>query len=158
MERVQIAPLTAADHEAVAQLFHAVWHETQAGLQDLRMARHRDLDFFRKRVADRAERTIVAASDGEIAGFAIWTGGRLDSLFVGRRFRGKGIGAMLCAEAEGRMAKTGVPSFELDCIAGNQAAKAFYEAHGWRLDSHIMLENETPEGLCRIATWRMVKP
>jgi GNAT superfamily N-acetyltransferase len=150
--------LKPEDAESVARLFHTQWHATQAPLQDPRMTRHRDLNFFRARVAERAERTLVATGNGAIAGFTVWTGGMLNSLFVDGESQGRGIGKALCAAAEARMAETGAEVFELHCIEGNGRARAFYESQGWRVDRHEDIENETPEGLCHIRTWLMVKP
>ena len=155
---ISISPLKAGDIDNITRLFHRLWHATQASLQDPRMARHRDLGFFRKRVVERANRTIVAKADSELAGFATWTGGTLNSLFVADMFQGRSIGAALCAAVETRMAEAGAPTFELHCIEGNHRARAFYESRGWRVDRLQSIDSETPEGLCHVSTWLMVKP
>lgn len=155
---VAIAALTGDRHGDVARLFHSIWHETQAHLQDPRLTRHRDLAFFQQRIAQRAERTFAATVEGTIVGFACTTAGRLDSLFVSRAARGRGIGEHLLAEAERRMMAGGATNFELDCIAGNWGARRFYERHGWRVSETSVMESETPDGVCRVEAWRMVKP
>lgn len=155
---IAISMLDPEDGEAVARLFHSQWHATQASLQDPRMARHRELAFFLKRVVERRERTIVAEVDGELAGFATWTGGTLNSLFVDDRLQGRGIGGALCAAAEAHMAEAGAKAFELHCIEGNTRARTFYEARGWRVDRLEEISNETPEGLCLVSAWLMIKP
>lgn len=155
---IAIVLLDPSQIEAAARLFHEVWHETQAQLQDARIARHRDLAFFRNRVSERAARTCVAMVDGRCAGLTSWTGGKLNSLFVDGRLRARGIGGLLCAEAERQMTLGGAQDFWLDCLDGNFAARRFYEARGWRFDSRRIVENLTPDGLCKVSAWKMVKP
>jgi ribosomal protein S18 acetylase RimI-like enzyme len=154
----EILPLAPERVEEVAELFHRVWHETQAHLQDPRIARHRDLAFFRNRVAERAGRTIIALENGSCAGFSVWTGGHLNSLFVAPELRCRGIGALLCAEVERQMARTGASQFDLDCIEGNWLARRFYERQGWRVEALVTMENETAEGAFGVGVWKMVKP
>lgn len=155
---IAIVRLDSTQIEDAARLFHDIWHETQARLQDPRIARHRDPAFFRRRIVERAARTLVAMSGGRCVGFACWTDDKLNSLFVDNAFRGKGIGGLLCAEAERQMAGDGRASFRLDCLEGNHAAKRFYEARGWREDALRVLDNETADGVCKVAAWKMVKP
>jgi GNAT superfamily N-acetyltransferase len=144
--------------ERAARVFHDAWHETQAQLQDARIARYRDLAFFRNRVTQRLERTVIAISGGRCVGLAAWTGGMLNTLFVDRTMRGRGIGGSLCAEAEDQMKRGGAKSFWLECLHGNNNARAFYENHGWRVAGDCTLESQTPEGLCKVSAWKMVKP
>jgi GNAT superfamily N-acetyltransferase len=155
---VTVVPLAPSRIEKTARLFHRVWHETQARFQDPRIARYRDLDFFLKRVAERQARTLVAIRDDHCRGFAAWTGPKLNSLFVDGASRRLGIGGLLCDEAEKRMAADGWTEYCLDCLEGNDAARRFYEARGWRVASLEVLKSETPEGLCRVGAWRMMKP
>ncbi len=145
------------ERATVALLFHDVWHETQGPLQDPRMSKYRSLAFFEDRMEQRAGRTIVGLIDGRIGGFAVWTGGRLNSLFCERRCRGQGLGEALCLRAEAEMTATGAQEFELDCVYGNNAGRRFYERLGWRVGSLELLESETPEGVCHVQSWRMVK-
>ncbi len=155
---IAIAVLDSAQIEDVARLFHDIWHETQARLQDPRIARQRDLGFFRRRITRRAARTLVAMDRSRCVGFACWTDDKLNSLFVDSGFRGEGIGGLLCAQAEQLMGRCGASSFRLDCLDGNHAAKRFYEAQGWRAEALRILDNETADGLCKVAAWKMVKP
>ena len=93
---LMIRPMHDSETGAVAQLFHDVWHETQAPLQDTRKAAGRDLQFFMARIALRAARTQVAVVHGKIEGFFSWTDNRLDSLFVSRGARSMGIALTSC--------------------------------------------------------------
>ena len=92
----EIRAMQPNEREAVAQLFHDVWHETQAKLQDARKAAIRGYDFFKGRVDMLEVRTLVAVTEGQIIGFARWTPGHIHSLFVGQSHRGKGVGESLC--------------------------------------------------------------
>lgn len=157
-ESLIIRPMKPAETGAVARLFHNVWHETQARLQDPRQARARDLGFFRQRVESRATTTLVAVKENNLAGFVTWTGGMLNSLFVESQFRRLSIGEALCHRAEVEMARTGAKKFELDCIYGNTSGRRFYEHLGWRADRIEILKNETSEGICETRAWRMMKP
>ena len=85
----EIRAMQPNEREAVAQLFHDVWHETQAKLQDARKAAIRGYDFFKGRVDMLEVRTLVAVTEGQIIGFARWTPGHIHSLFVGQSHRGK---------------------------------------------------------------------
>ena len=153
-----IRPLAGQEREETARLFHSVWHETQAQLQDPRQARARPLAFFAARIETRFATTLVGVANGHLAGFVTWTGNILNSLFVKPEFRGLGIGEALCHRAEEEMAKTGTTQFDLDCICGNTAGRRFYERQGWRVSHIETLENETPEGPCKTQAWRMIKP
>ena len=155
---IKIKFLEQQDQADTARLFHDVWHETQARLQDPRQARARPLGFFAARVESRVAATLVAVANGHLAGFVTWTGGMLNSLVVKPEFRGHGVGETLCHRAEEEMANTGATQFELDCICGNTAGRRFYETQGWRVSHIETLENETPEGLCQTHAWRMIKP
>jgi GNAT superfamily N-acetyltransferase len=156
--KISIGPLDPSHIEDVARLFHRVWHETQAQYQDPRIAGVRDLAFFRRRIGDRAPRTVVALANGQCAGFTCWTGDKLNSLFVDGGFRGTGIGGLLCTEAELQMAKTGFDRFWLHCLERNLGARTFYEGCGWRAAGLEELHDETPVGMIPVVVWRMVKP
>jgi GNAT superfamily N-acetyltransferase len=143
--------------EDVAQLFHDAWHETQAPLQDPRKAKIRDLVFFRNRIAKRLLNTSVAMRSGQVIGFASWYQNSLNSLFVAKSYRGVGVGSLLHDEALTQMTHSGATQFELDCVVGNFAARAFYERRGWRVHEELKTEDETPEGRCMTSSWMMVK-
>lgn len=145
-------------HEAadVATLFHDAWHETQAPLQHPLKARHRDNQFFLDRLEGRAQ-TIVARSKGELVGFASYTKNKLNSLFLVNKFRNLGIGLALLQRAENDMRANGHVVLELDCVEHNDAARRFYERHGWRLQKTFVDERQKPEGVIFQNIWLMVK-
>ena len=69
---VGIVPLNGADLNSVAALYHANWHDTHAPLQDARIARSRDLAFFKSRLQRWQKDTLVACVGSKIVGFASW--------------------------------------------------------------------------------------
>lgn len=154
---IEIRAMQASEQEAVAQLFHDVWHETQGPLQDLRIAQFRDLTFFRRRLAVRAERTLVAHVGGKLAGFACWTAAHLDSLFATREFRSHGLGTKLLAAAEMEMEKSAPRPFHLTCICGNHSGRRFYERHGWYVASEEQQTEELSDGPAFVPAWMMQK-
>jgi GNAT superfamily N-acetyltransferase len=154
---ITIQKLEQHQIEQVAQLFHDVWHETQAPLQDPRKAKIRDLAFFGNRIAKRVSNTAVAMKHQEVIGFTSWFQGSLNSLFIAKEYRGVGVGSLLYAEAVRQMTHSGATQFELDCVVGNFAARAFYERRGWRIHEELQTEDETPEGRCVTSSWMMVK-
>ncbi len=151
-----IRPMLNSECEKVARFFHDMWHETQAQLQDPRVAAFRGLGHFRRRMRERSDRTIVAIIDGSIAGFASWTDVTLNSLFIAPQWRGRGFGALLCEAAEQSMLQSGT-SIQLFCVMGNHAARAFYERQGWRVDRDDVGAVEVLGGTADVAHWIMVK-
>ncbi|MFO1032648.1 MAG: GNAT family N-acetyltransferase [Hyphomicrobiales bacterium] len=154
---LMIRPMHDSETGAVAQLFHDVWHETQAPLQDTRKAAGRDLQFFMARIALRAARTQVAVVHGKIEGFFSWTDNRLDSLFVSRGARSMGIGQALCGAAESAMCASGHRSLELDCVYGNWSGRRFYERLGWKVVRMDLSIDELLSGRVVVPHWQMAK-
>ncbi len=149
--------LARADEvDAVAALYHEVWHATQAHLMPPEVAAARDLAFFRRRVAGYADPVLVAAVSGALAGFAARKGAYLEALFV--RARGRGAGAALLAASEAAMRAAGEAEATLLCMVGNDGARRFYERHGWALTGEVELPVEGPAAPLTARAWRMVKP
>jgi GNAT superfamily N-acetyltransferase len=152
-----IQPMQLFDQEEVARLFHAVWHETHAHLQDPLIAQYRNLAFFQNRIRQRAERTLVARTNGRLAGFSCWTGAHFDSLFVSADARSDGIGAALLFATESRMRETTSGPLDLYCVVGNDSGRRFYERHGWRVVDEKEKPSETPGVTATVSTWVMQK-
>ena len=76
------------------------------------------------------EEILVAAVDGEIAGFAaVWTPQSfLHHLYVASEFHGQGVGHALLGSA---IDKLTLP-VRLKCLVRNVKALSFYQAHGWQ--------------------------
>jgi hypothetical protein len=63
----------------------------------------------------------------------------------------------LIADAEARLAKSGIETAWLACAIGNQRAARFYEKCGWRCVGVVTYEAETSTGTFPIEVWRYEK-
>jgi putative acetyltransferase len=154
---IAIRPMRADEAASVAQLFHDCWHETQAPLQPPLKAKYPDVAFFLERLLGRAN-TDVAHSNGTLAGFASYTGEMVNSLFVARDHRNRGVGFLLLRHAEQAMQQAGHAKLTLQCVENNHAARRFYERHGWRLEVVTTDRRDKPEGEIFTNIWQMTKP
>jgi ribosomal protein S18 acetylase RimI-like enzyme len=84
-------------------------------------------------------------------------GDELHQLYVSAQSRGSGIAAALMADAEGRLAESGVTTAWLACAIGNERAARFYEKCGWRRIGVVVSELETPSGILPLEVWRYEK-
>jgi ribosomal protein S18 acetylase RimI-like enzyme len=82
--------------------------------------------------------TVVAEVDGTVVGHATVGGKEVIHLFVDPDHWGRGIGRMLLAEAERRLAAAGVAQAELHTMVGNAPAIELYERAGWTLTDRIV--------------------
>ena len=155
---IEIRPMRLDERVEVTRIFHDVWHETQAQLQDPRKAKLRDSAFFRRRVEMAEVKTLVAAASGGLLGFVRWSPGNLHSLFVRKAHRGLGIGEKLCSVAIRANSAVGADPMVLDCVDGNWAARRFYERLGWQVTESVESKDETEEGQILTRYWLMVRP
>jgi ribosomal protein S18 acetylase RimI-like enzyme len=154
----KIRPMKQDECDVIKRIFHDVWHETQAQLQDQRKAKLRDIPFFRARIEMPDAKTLVAADGNTVVGFVLWSPGNLHSLFVSAGHRSKGIGENLCAAAVRANNNAGGGPMVLDCVEGNWAARRFYERLGWCVKEIFESKDEIEEGQILTRYWIMVKP
>ena len=70
--------------------------------------------------------------DVELGSLAtVRTRGLVHNIYVDPDHRGEGIGSDLLAAAERELADRGVDTITLEVMAGNEAARRFYRAHGY---------------------------
>lgn len=85
---------------------------------------------------------LVARNDDELVGFVTFSTeqgsyeqsverGLVHDLFVRPTYRGEGIGSRLLARAERKLAAEDVDAVSLEVLAANEAARRFYERHGY---------------------------
>lgn len=155
-DNIEIAPLDSGDLDSVSTLYYSIWHETHGSYQDARIAKSRDLNFFKSRLQRWKENTLVARVGVELAGFASWNGPALEALYIAPQFRSSELGAKLLVAAENEMRKSGVSELSLDCVCKNIAGRKFYEHNGWRVLKTAELRDSVHQD---IATqhWLMVK-
>jgi [ribosomal protein S18]-alanine N-acetyltransferase len=79
---------------------------------------------------------VVAEAEGKIAGFLVAARkrrvGYVVTIDVLKPYRRAGVGTLLLAEAERRLAAAGVRVVELETATDNVSAIAFWEKHGYR--------------------------
>ena len=111
-----------ADLDALAHLWHDVWYETHAHLMPPELIRLRTLESFRERLAASLQSVRVVGQDGAPVGFCWVKGDELYQLWVAASARGSGVAAALMADAEARLAASGVQTAWLACAIGNDRA------------------------------------
>ena len=84
---------------------------------------------------------IVAIHDAQIAGFIITEENpplaHIITLDVAEKFRRLGVGTMLLAESEKNLAFRGVRHVLLETAIDNEAAIAFWQRHGYRIEATL---------------------
>ncbi len=126
-----LRPGTVADAEAVADLWHAGWHDAHPGHVPDGLTAARTLVAFHERAPRRVADTTVAEVDGSLAGFVMVVGDEVEQVYVGPSARGTGLAATLLTEAERQVATGGHEVAWLAVVAGNARARRFYERCGW---------------------------
>lgn len=158
MTATTLRPGTLADAPAVAEVWHASWHDGHAGHVPDGLTAARTLEAFHARTPGRVDDTSVALVDGDVAGFVMVAGDEVEQLFVAAAHRGSGIAALLLAEGEQRVAAAGHAEAWLAVVEGNARARRFYEKHGWRDGGELPYEVEAGGASYVSPCRRYVKP
>ena len=98
----------------------------------------------------RRGETWVARLDGHVVGFLTLISDDLDQLYLRPRYYRRGIGSLLLTKAKERSAER----LRLFTFQRNERARAFYEAHGFRivnLNDGSRNEEGEPDGAVRMA-------
>jgi ribosomal protein S18 acetylase RimI-like enzyme len=154
---MQVRSAEAAEIDHLARLWYDVWHETHAPLSPPELTRLRTLESFRERLQAALPNIRVAGPLGGPVGFCVLKGEELYQLFVSPEARGSGVAAALIADAEARLAESGVETAWLTCAIGNDRAARFYEKSGWRLAGTVVNPAETSSGPYPVEVWRYEK-
>lgn len=79
---------------------------------------------------------VIAEENGKVAGFCLaahqQARGYIITIDVLEKFRRRGVGTALLAEAERRLAMHGVKEIGLETATDNESAIAFWQRHGYR--------------------------
>ncbi|MCY4112883.1 MAG: GNAT family acetyltransferase [Chloroflexi bacterium] len=126
---------SSRDFEQVAALWREVFaydspHNAPA-LVIRKKLEQRDGLFFVARLGQSVVGTVMAGYDGHR--------GWIYSLAVLPDQRRSGIGSRLLRHAEARLAELGCIKVNLQIVAGNEAAVAFYERHGYQVEPRISM-------------------
>lgn len=123
---IVIRPARLADVVALAAIAVASYRETFLPIIGEVGLALRSTAYFEARFAEEWPHIHLAVEDAGPLGFAEVRKSVLDMLFIMPGQVGRGIGALLLRDAEGRGARM------LECFAANEAARRFYVRHGWR--------------------------
>ncbi len=144
MPALLVRPVTPADAGAVVDLWRAVFPEY--GHPD---RPHRDpAASVARKLAVGDGLFWLAERGGRVVGTAMagWDGHRgwLYSVGVHPEARRGGVGARLVAEAEAALAALGCPKINLQVLAGNDAAQAFWRRMGYAQDAVVPFGKPLP--------------
>jgi ribosomal protein S18 acetylase RimI-like enzyme len=143
--------------DAIAELYHQVWHEAEAGFVPEEERRRRTRAFFAERLQSRISTMLVAQETDGLVGFVSWRGNYVGQLYVRAAYRGRGVATDLLAAAESAMAAAGIVDAELHCALGNHRAYRFYIRNQWSSTGLIGKLVAGPGGPVDSQCWRMCK-
>jgi GNAT superfamily N-acetyltransferase len=146
-----------ADIDHLARVWYDGWRDAHAKIVPGELARARTLESFRSRLAEALSRVRVVGAPGAPGGFSMLKGDELYQLYVSAQARGSGVAAALIADAEERLAESGVTTAWLDCAIGNERAARFYEKSGWHRTGVVVSELQIPSGILPLEVWRYEK-
>ena len=152
-----VRPAEDADLERLTSVWHDGWRDAHEEILPPELTRLRTIDSFRDRLRVVLPLVRVIGPAGAPLGFSIVRDDELYQLFVAPQARGTGVAAALMADAETRLAQSGVETAWLACAIGNDRAARFYEKHGWRRVGTMVNLAETSNGTFPLETWRYEK-
>lgn len=152
---VRAAQEVEVDH--LARLWYDGWHEAHAQIVPAALTRLRTLESFRHRIQAALPNVRVLGPAPSPLGFCMIRDAELYQLFVSAQSRGSGIAAALLADAEARLAESGIETAWLACAIGNERAARFYEKCGWHRAGTMVNHAETADGTFPLEVWRYEK-
>jgi len=139
---MEIRNADAGEADRLAQLWYDGWCDAHLKIVPAELTSVRTPESFRERM--RA--AIYLLKDDELYQFYVSAGAR-----------GTGVAAALIADAEARLAGSGVETAWLGCAIGNDRAARFYEKCGWHRARTFVSDLETTRGTFRLEVWRYEK-
>ena len=156
LTRANIRDAKSTEIALLARIWFDGWQDAHARIVPAELARVRTLQSFEERLRAASTPVRVADTDAPV-GFYILKGAELYQFYVSSSARGSGIAALLIADAEGYLSKTGVHTAHLACAIGNDRAARFYEKCGWLKTGTVTDEVEVPGGTFALKVWRYEK-
>jgi GNAT superfamily N-acetyltransferase len=154
---VVVRAATAADADAVAQIWFDGWQDGHLGHVPAELVAARTRESFWERAPQRVEDTVVATVGGEVAGFVMVVGAEVEQVYVDKRLRGTGVAAALLAEAEQCVKAGGHEIAWLAVATGNARARRFYERRGWTDEGAFDYQATVGDGVIAVPCHRYVK-
>ncbi len=146
-----------AEVDQLARLWYEGWQDAHAEIVPAELTRLRTLESFLQRIQDALPTVRVLGPYGAPVGFCIVKDAELYQLFVSAESRGSGVAAALIADAEARLAASGVETAWLACAIGNERAARFYEKQGWCRVGTMVNRLDTSSGEYLLDVWRYEK-
>jgi GNAT superfamily N-acetyltransferase len=143
--------------DALARIWYDGWQDAHAELLPAELAQLRTLESFRDRLQAALHDVRVVGAGGEPDGFSMTKEDELYQLYVSATSRGGAVAAALLADAEDRIARSGVRTAWLACAIGNMRAARFYEKHGWQRAGVVIHHADTSDGPFALEVWRYEK-
>ena len=155
---IKIRAARSQDAVEIARIHVEAWRDAYAALLPpeylARLDPRIEAARWNRASGSRLENTLVADSDGEVAGYAIIgpargqrtqppgnpMGGEIYALYVETDWREQGIGRALVNDAFDRFRKRGLTQAVIWCLEGNFAARGFYQRCGGKLLSQAKVE------------------
>ena len=154
---MDVRAATDDEIDQLTRIWYDGWRDAHAQIVPADLTRGRTYDSFRKRLQSLLPDTRVVGPFRSPVGFCIVKGDELYQLFVSATARGSGVAAALVADAENRLARSGVGTAWLSCAIGNERAARFYEKCGWRRVGTMVSELDTEAGTFSLEVWRYEK-
>lgn len=142
--QVDLRDAVPADAAALAQLNTDSWRAAYAGIIPTAFLKALDVPAREQRllasIGDPDSFTVVAVSDDRPVGFVSGgplrdepgsVAGEVYAIYVTPELYGRGVGGVLLAEAEARLAAGGFAEAWLWVFTRNRAGRRFYERRGW---------------------------
>ncbi len=143
---MRIRPAAEADVAALARVAAASYRLAFLAILGEEGLAQRAEPFFIARFGAEWRTVRLVEQQERVLGFHQVREGRLDMLFLAPEAIGRGVGAVLLADAEQQGATL------LECFRDNHPARRFYERHGWRFDQ--ALEREFAGAIRAFVTYR----
>lgn len=151
MKKIVIRKAKPTDATKIARVHVKTWQAAYKGMFPAKYLRELSIPkrtaSWRKHLIDnqKQHQTLVATNGPSIMGF-ISVGpsgdrgasekiGELRALYINPKFWHKGIGSALMQRSFQFLKKSGFREVRLWALTGNEAARAFYRAKGWKSDN-----------------------
>ena len=131
MDTPEIRKAQAEDHAALTEIWHDGWVEAHADHVPAELVQLRTKNSFHIRLVDMLETTFVAGPIGAPVGFCAIKNNEIYQMYVAPSGRGSGTANALINAGCQAIAAAGHTRAQLDVIAENDRAQAFYRKMGF---------------------------